>query len=177
MGWIDDEGKYHTGNKPNSAQNSVTPPVSTTTTPIYRPQTIAQQRRKVYCSDRSYLIAGILAIELGFLGVHNFYSKYYKKGGIQLAVSIISLFLMNASGFFVLVFIGTWVWGIVEGILLFKGKIDSDGDGDDFWRSWYFYLTSAEYIRPYSYPHIKAWVITVIVSLFYFFTILISLFI
>jgi len=159
MAWIDNEGKIHID-------------VSRSTTPILKPS--FYRRRKIYCSDRSYLIAGILAVEFGFLGFHNFYTKYYKKATIQLIISIIA-FIINNPLFFIIVFFGIWTWGIVEGILIFIGKIYKDGDDNDFWRNWFSQLTSAEYVRPYSYPHIKAWVISAIASLIYFATLLMPL--
>ena len=126
-------------------------------------------RRRVYCSDRSYVITGILAVEFGFFGVHNFYARYYKKGIIQLVFTICSsAFLFNMPIIFVVVIFGVWTWGIVEGILIFTGKINKDGKDNNFWSKWLTHSSSVEYIRPYSYPHKKAWVISAIVTLIYF---------
>jgi len=112
------------------------------------------------------MIAGVLAVELGFLGVHNFYAKYYKKGAVQLSISAIALSIMD-SVFVVaaIMLIGMFIWGVVEGVLIFWGITNKDGKNQDFWRGWFAYLTSAEYIRPYSYPHTKAWIITAVASL------------
>ena len=154
MARIDNEGKIHRR-------------VSRTTVPLSKPS--FHTRKRVYCSDRSYVIAGVLALEFGFLGVHNFYAKYNKKGIIQLCITISAgIFLFNMPIIFVIIFFGMWTWGIVEGILFLIGKVNKDGTSNDFWRDYFSQLTSVEYIRPYSYPHKKAWVITAIVTLIYF---------
>jgi len=168
MAWIDDDGKIHrTGAPPAPRPAPRMPPRPVHPNP--RPRV-----RRAYCSDRSYVIAGILAVEFGGFGVHNFYIKNNKRGAIQLVISLIAFILLfsNAPAIPAIALIGTWIWGIVEGILIFIGKIDKDGHGADFWRSWFVHLTSAEYVRPYSYPHVKAWVITGIASAVYWLTIL-----
>ena len=153
--WIDDEGKIHRG------RSRPTP------TPVSRTPTSYQSRRKIYCSDRSYVIAGILAIEFGSLGIHDFYIKKRKTGFIRLAVTLASLFFMFNLGFVIpfIVLLGVWIWGIVDGILIFVGTIDRDGERAVFWRRWFVHLSSAEYVRPTSYPHVKAWIITAIATL------------
>lgn len=72
--------------------------------------------------QKSRMIAGILGIFLGGLGVHNFYLGYSSKGFIQ-----VCLFL---SGFltFGLTSLVASLWGFVEGILLLSGTIYRDGD-------------------------------------------------
>lgn len=40
-------------------------------------------------SSKSHIVAGLLAIFLGALGVHKFYLGYFKEGFIMLAVTII----------------------------------------------------------------------------------------
>lgn len=57
------------------------------------------------------LIAGILAIALGALGVHKFYLGYQKEGIIMLAVSLAGWFLCGVPTSVV------WIVGIIEGIL------------------------------------------------------------
>ncbi len=72
--------------------------------------------------QKSRMIAGILGIFLGGLGVHNFYLGYSSKGFIQ-----VCLFL---GGFltFGLTSLVASLWGFVEGILLLSGTIYRDGD-------------------------------------------------
>lgn len=67
--------------------------------------------------QKSKLTAGLLGLFLGGLGVHNFYLGYNGKGIAQIALSFLSC---GAIG---------WAWGIIEGILIFCGKIDTDANG------------------------------------------------
>ncbi|WP_314687196.1 TM2 domain-containing protein [uncultured Bifidobacterium sp.] len=58
---------------------------------------------------RQKLVAGLLGIFLGALGVHNFYLGYTGKAVAQLLISVLSLGIL------------CWVsaiWGLVEGILI-----------------------------------------------------------
>jgi len=56
-------------------------------------------------APKSRIVAGILGILLGGLGIHNFYLGYNKKAVIQIIVT------------FVTCGIGS-IWGLVEGILI-----------------------------------------------------------
>jgi len=62
------------------------------------------------------IVAALLALFLGGLGIHNFYLGFTKKAVIQIIVS------------FVTCGIGAW-WGIIEGILILVGNINVDADG------------------------------------------------
>lgn len=62
-------------------------------------------------SPRRRMVFAILAILLGFLGVHNFYARHWLTGIIQLLVSIASLLL----GFGV---IASWLWAMAEAVLV-----------------------------------------------------------
>lgn len=64
---------------------------------------------------KSKLVAGLLGIFLGGLGVHNFYLGYTGKGVAQLLLSL--CFGIGA------------IWGLVEGIMILCGKINVDADG------------------------------------------------
>ncbi len=66
-------------------------------------------------TQKSKLVAGLLGILLGGLGIHNFYLGYTGKGIAQIILSF-------CCG------IGC-IWGLIEGILLLVGKIDKDADG------------------------------------------------
>ena len=167
MSWIDEEGRIH---------RDGSPPIPSPTPPPVSHNFRVSQAPNIYCSNRSYLIAGILAIEFGFLGIHNFYIKYYKKGVVQLAFTLGIMYLtsqlVDLIGIKILMistiaFLGMCIWGAVEGIFIFYGRIDKDGEGNDFWRRWFVHLTSAKYIRPYTYPHIKAWILISLFSLIY----------
>ncbi len=69
---------------------------------------------------KSRLAAALLGIFLGYLGIHNFYLGYTKRGLIQLLLSILSCgVLAFASG----------IWGLIEGILLLVKYTNTDADG------------------------------------------------
>lgn len=65
--------------------------------------------------QKSKMAAGLLGIFLGGLGVHNFYLGYTGK-----AVAQILLFLCFGI---------SWIWGLIEGILILTGSIDKDARG------------------------------------------------
>lgn len=65
--------------------------------------------------QKSKMVAGLLGIFLGGLGIHNFYLGYNGKGIAQIALSF--CFGLGA------------IWGFVEGILILMGKIDKDAKG------------------------------------------------
>ena len=69
---------------------------------------------------KSKVAAGLLGIFLGSLGVHNFYLGYTGKAIAQLLITILSC------GFLAVV---SSVWGLVEGILILTGSINTDANG------------------------------------------------
>lgn len=81
-------------------------------TPVYTP---AEQKSRV--------TAGILGILLGFLGAHNFYIGNSSKGVAQLLMTMFSCGTLAAI---------SWIWGVIEGILILTGGIDKDGNGLPF---------------------------------------------
>lgn len=68
-------------------------------------------------APKSKVVAGLLGILLGSLGVHSFYLGNSKKGLIQIAVSVITFGLGG-------------IWGFIEGILILVGKINTDAAGN-----------------------------------------------
>lgn len=64
--------------------------------------------------QKSKLIAGLLGLFLGGLGIHNFYLGY---NGKAIAQIILSLFGIGA------------IWGFIEGILILTGSINKDAKG------------------------------------------------
>jgi len=72
---------------------------------------------------------GLLGIFLGSFGVHNFYLGYTGKAVTQLVLTIVGILLCCV---FVGVFLvmGVGIWGLVEGIMILTGKIDTDGKGN-----------------------------------------------
>jgi TM2 domain-containing membrane protein YozV len=76
----------------------------------------SQAAQETQLGEKNKLAAGLLAIFLGWLGVHKFYLGYTKEGLIMLLVSLLTFF------------IGAWVMeiiGFVEGIL-YLTKTDQD---------------------------------------------------
>ncbi len=72
--------------------------------------------------DKSKVTAGLLAIFLGALGVHRFYLGYKLIGVIMLLITVASLGRLAPI---------TVLWGIVEGILIFTGKMKKDKYGGE----------------------------------------------
>lgn len=103
-------------------------------------------------SEKSKIVAGLLAIFLGIYGVHNFYLGKTKRAVTQLALGI-GGFLLYFIGIFagsvlaatsevvlgiVLIIVGVLgilaalavgIWALVEGIMILCGKINTDGAG------------------------------------------------
>ena len=77
---------------------------------------------------KSKMAAGLLGIFLGHLGVHNFYLGYTNKAVIQLILSIVG-YITSCFGVGVLLVAGAGIWGLVEGIMILTGNIDTDGQG------------------------------------------------
>lgn len=64
-----------------------------------------------YCSGKDHIVAGLLAIFLGGLGIHKFYLGYHSVGFIMLGVTILgSIFTIGLAGLVM------GVIAIVEGI-------------------------------------------------------------
>lgn len=66
-------------------------------------------------NSKSKLVAGLLAIFLGGLGIHNFYLGYTGKGVAQL--------LLSCTGI-------SAIWALIEGIMILCGNINVDGNGN-----------------------------------------------
>ena len=71
---------------------------------------------------KSKLVAGLLGIFLGSLGIHNFYLGYTKKAVAQLLICILGSCLVVGP-------MVSGIWGLVEGIQILCGKITTDGKG------------------------------------------------
>ncbi len=69
---------------------------------------------------KSKLTAGLLGIFLGAFGVHNFYLGYTGKAVAQLLITLLSCCGLGAV---------SSIWGLVEGILILCGNINTDGSG------------------------------------------------
>ena len=76
-------------------------------------------------TQKSKLIAGLLGILLGSLGIHNFYLGNTNRGLTQLLVSLIGgIFTCGVAA------IAMEIWGLVEGIQILTGTINTDADGN-----------------------------------------------
>ena len=64
---------------------------------------------------KSKLVAGLLAIFLGGLGIHNFYLGYTGKAIAQLILSCTGI---------------SAIWALIEGIMILCGNIKVDGKGN-----------------------------------------------
>lgn len=72
---------------------------------------------------KSKLVAGLLGILLGGLGIHNFYLGNTKKGVIQLLLSLVGSLLIVGP-------LVAGIWGLVDGIMILCGKVTVDGNGN-----------------------------------------------
>lgn len=70
---------------------------------------------------KSKVAAGLLGIFLGAFGVHNFYLGYTGKAVGQLLMTILSCGILG---------IVSGVWGLVEGIMILSGSINTDANGN-----------------------------------------------
>lgn len=70
---------------------------------------------------KSKVAAGLLGIFLGAFGVHNFYLGYKGKAIAQLLITVLSCFMLSEI---------SAIWGLIEGILILAGNINTDSDGN-----------------------------------------------
>ena len=83
---------------------------------------------KASADSKSKLAAGLLGIFLGCFGVHNFYLGYTSKAVTQLVLTIVG-YVLCCIGIGILLVLGVGIWGLVEGIMILTGKIDTDANG------------------------------------------------
>ncbi len=65
---------------------------------------------------KSKVVAGLLGIFLGGLGIHRFYLGFTGIGLAQIAVSLVTCGIGS-------------IWGLIEGILILTGSINTDAKG------------------------------------------------
>lgn len=70
-------------------------------------------------TQKSKLVALLLAFFLGGFGVHNFYLGYTTNGIIQIVITLVTC------GF------GGWIWPIIDLIRLLTGSISKDAAGNE----------------------------------------------
>jgi TM2 domain-containing membrane protein YozV len=66
-------------------------------------------------------VAAVLALLLGWTGVHRLYLGFYRLAFIQIMLTVV-LYVTGLPGFAAL-------WGFIEGVLLFGGQIYQDAKG------------------------------------------------
>ncbi|MEY3142071.1 MAG: hypothetical protein RLY21_564 [Planctomycetota bacterium] len=69
---------------------------------------------------KSKIAAGLFGILLGWLGVHNFYLGHTGKGVAQLLITVLTCGYLG----FV-----SWIWGLIEGIMILSGTTKTDAQG------------------------------------------------
>ena len=82
----------------------------------------------MYPGAKSKMAAGLLGIFLGSLGVHNFYLGYTGKAIAQLTLTIVGI-LTSCLFFGIFLYLGAYIWGLVEGIMILTGSINVDANG------------------------------------------------
>lgn len=70
---------------------------------------------------KSKIAAGLLGIFLGCFGVHNFYLGYTGKAIGQLLLTILTCGILSPI---------SAIWGLIEGILILTGSINTDAQGN-----------------------------------------------
>jgi TM2 domain-containing membrane protein YozV/ribosomal protein L40E len=73
---------------------------------------------------KSKLVAGLLGIFVGGLGIHRFYLGYNLIGIIQLCVTVALGIITCGVGA-----LAGHLWGLIEGILILTGQINKDAQG------------------------------------------------
>lgn len=74
-------------------------------------------------TSKSKLVAGLLGIFLGALGIHNFYLGYTGKAIAQLLLTLVGWVLCGIGP------IAASIWGLIEGIFILTGNISTAADG------------------------------------------------
>jgi TM2 domain-containing membrane protein YozV len=72
---------------------------------------------------KSKIGAGLLGVLFGYAGLHNFYLGNKGRGALQLSMTILGLFLFESYSFLLLLPVISIIWGFVEGVAIFAGKI------------------------------------------------------
>ena len=97
----------------------------TTLTPVLGVVKVAEEKKIVDgVTPKSKIAAGLLGIFLGTFGVHNFYLGYTGKAVTQLLIGIFGTCVFGLGP------IITYIWGLIEGILILTGNINKDANGN-----------------------------------------------
>ena len=84
---------------------------------------------------KSKMAAGLLGIFLGAFGVHNFYLGYIGKAVTQLCLSagsiLLTIITCGVAGVITpFIILGASIWGLIEGIMILCGSINTDAQGN-----------------------------------------------
>ena len=80
---------------------------------------------------RSKMVAGILGILLGGLGIHRFYLGYTTIGLVMLISQIVGqIIAIVTCGVGYIIPAGIEIWGLIEGIMILVGTMNEDADGN-----------------------------------------------
>lgn len=69
------------------------------------------------------IVAALLGILLGWLGIHRFYLGYNTIGIVQLVLGLLGIFTCGITTF------AAWVWGIIDGVMILTGSLRTDAQG------------------------------------------------
>ena len=69
------------------------------------------------------LVAALLGILLGWIGIHRFYLGYTTIGIIQLCLGLAGMLTCGITT------IAAWIWGIVDGVMILTGSLRTDAHG------------------------------------------------
>lgn len=75
-------------------------------------------------APKSKIVAGLLGIFLGYLGIHNFYLGYNDRAVGQLLLTLVGWIACGIGP------IAASIWGLIEGILILTGSTDKDANGN-----------------------------------------------
>ena len=107
-------------NKPSSKKEKPIEPEVMNEKDVKRDQS---QSSNPQTEPKSKLVAGLLGIFVGGLGIHNFYLGYTNRGVTQLLLATVGYLIIIGP------FIAS-VWGLIEGIQILTGSIDTDANGN-----------------------------------------------
>ena len=79
-----------------------------------------QQGVMFHGQQKHKIVAGLLGLFLGTLGIHNFYLGYAGKGIAQLLMTILSFGFLSPV---------TWLWSLIESILILTDSNYLDARG------------------------------------------------
>lgn len=90
---------------------------------------ISSQGSNAQKSNKTKVIAGLLAIFLGHLGIHWFYLGFNNKGVKNIILTGVSAVLIVVMGIGVIAFIGIWIYNIITAVRIFTGN-QNDANGN-----------------------------------------------